>query len=47
MDLYEEERIGKKFVCPACNREIDLSNTASQLTGILAMMGKKPDPPKE
>ena len=47
MDLYEEERIVKKFECPACHREIDFSNTPSQLTGILARMGKKPDPPKE
>lgn len=47
MDLYEEERIVKKFECPACHRMIDLSNAASQLSDILARMGKKADPQKE
>jgi hypothetical protein len=47
MDLYEEERVTKKFECPACHRMIDFSNAASQLSGILSKMGKKADPPKE
>jgi uncharacterized protein with PIN domain len=47
MDLYQEERIVKKFECPACNRVIDFSNTPSQLTGVLARMGKKANPSKE
>jgi hypothetical protein len=40
MDLYEEERISKKFDCPACNREIDLRNTPSQLMNMFSKMGK-------
>jgi hypothetical protein len=47
MDLYEEERVVKKFECPACHRLIDLSNTSSQLLDFMAKMGKKPDKPKE
>jgi hypothetical protein len=46
MDLYDEERVVKKFECPACHRMIDFSNTPSQLLGILARMGKKGDSPK-
>jgi hypothetical protein len=47
MDLYEEERVVKKFECPACNRVIDFSNTPSQLLDMMARMGKKGTPPKE
>jgi hypothetical protein len=47
MDLYEEERIVKKFECPACHRMIDFSNTSSQLLDFMARMGKKPERPKE